>query len=114
LFMQTEDPGVIPGVPVEIQSRKLSVPGSDIRVEINTDEANKLMRMLGTQRMDVLKGMIESEDWKSYDTETRVMLVKNVYNNIGDGNISIDGERFNFDWYNHKLDIIQSRLFSEQ
>lgn len=114
LFMQTEDPGVIPGVPVEIQSRKLTVPGSDIRVEIDTDEANKLMRMLGTQRMDVLRSMIESEDWKSYDTETRVILVKNVYNNIGDGKISIDGERFNFDWYNHKLDIIQSRLFSEQ
>ena len=112
--MQTEDPGVIPGVPVEIQSRRLTVPGSDIRVEIDTDEANKLMRMLGTQRMEVLRSMIESEDWKSYDTETRVMLVKNVYNNIGDGKISIDGERFNFDWYNHKLDIIQSRLFSEQ
>ena len=114
LFMQTEDPGVIPGVPVEIQSRKLTVPGSDIRVEINTDDANKLMRMLGTQRMDVLKGMIESEDWKSYDTETKVVLIKNIYNKMGNGNISIEGERFNFDWYNHKLDIIQSRLFSEQ
>jgi hypothetical protein len=114
LFIQTEDPGVIPGVPVEIQSRKLTVPGSDIRVEINTDEANKLMRQLGTQRMEVLNSLITSEDWKTYDTETRVMLLKNVYNNIGDGKISIDGERFNFDWYNHKLDIIQARLFSEQ
>ena len=114
LFMQTEDPGVIPGVPVEIQSRKLTVPGSDVRVEINADEANKLMKMLGTQRMDVLKGMIESEDWKSYDTETKVVLIKNIYNKMGNGNISIDGERFNFDWYNYKLDIIQNRLFSEQ
>lgn len=114
LFMATEDPSVIPNVPQQIQSRRLTVPGSDVLVDITVEEANKMMKQLGEQRTQVLRGVITSDWYKELDNETKVILIKNINNSVADGSISIDGERYNMDWYNYKLSIISDRLYNEQ
>ena len=114
LFMATEDPGVIPNVPQQIQSRRITVPGSDTQIEITTEEANKMMKQLGTQRTEVLGGLVTSDWYKDLDTESKVILIKNVYNAFSNGTVSVDGERFNMEWYDYKLSIINDRLYNNQ
>jgi hypothetical protein len=114
LFMATEDPGVIPNVPQQIQSRRIAVPGSDTQIEITTEEANKMMKQLGTQRTEVLGGLVTSDWYKDLDTESKVILIKNVYNAFSNGTVSVDGERFNMEWYDYKLSIINDRLYNNQ
>ena len=113
LFMATEDPKVIPNVPSQIVSRRLTVPGSEIMVDITTEEANKLLSLMGTQRTKVMRDVIESDYWKTYDNETKAIILGNIYNSVSNGYVTMDGERFNFDWYNYKLDIIAERLYGQ-
>jgi hypothetical protein len=90
------------------------VPGSDTQIEITTEEANKMMKQLGTQRTEVLGGLVTSDWYKDLDTESKVILIKNVYNAFSNGTVSVDGERFNMEWYDYKLSIINDRLYNNQ
>lgn len=106
LYKRTGDEDAFPSIPNQVSNRELTIAGDQRNALISTAQANELMMLLGQERTQYLRGIVQSSAWETYDDQTRLNIVRSINNSFANGYYKDGaGETQFYAWFLRKLQL---------
>lgn len=111
LYKRTGDEDALPSIPSLIMSKRVVRDKGLSGINFTTQEANELLMLLGQERTEEMRSVINGVYWNRLPDERKVEVIKDINNKYSRGYITLDklGNRRNYKWYVRREELIRQK-----